>query len=153
MDGKVEVIWRTLCTISNSLMVHARFLEAYIYFSLIYTTYHVSLVLPIKYLINEEGKRTTPFKLATGTKPSVQYLRVLFHPCVIQKATTHAGTKALNMCHQAHTHFRGIFLGIPQHQKQYLVYIPSTRKIISSYDVLFNEMFPSALGYTSQPNA
>ena len=30
---------------------------------------------------------TTPFKLATGKKPSVSHLRVLFFPCVVQKAT------------------------------------------------------------------
>ena len=31
------------------------------------------------------------------------------------------------------------------------MYIPNTRKIISSYDVVFDEMFSSALVYTSQP--
>ena len=31
------------------------------------------------------------------------------------------------------------------------MYVPSTRKIISSYDVVFEESFSSALAYTSQP--
>ena len=31
------------------------------------------------------------------------------------------------------------------------MYIPSTRKIISSYDVVFDESFSSALPYTSRP--
>ena len=31
------------------------------------------------------------------------------------------------------------------------MYIPSTRKIISSYDVVFDESFSSTLEYTSQP--
>ena len=31
------------------------------------------------------------------------------------------------------------------------MYVPSTRKIISSYDVVFDERFASALAYTSQP--
>ena len=47
--------------------------------------------------------------------------------------------------------FFSIFVGIPQHQKGYLVYVPITRKIISSYDVVFDEIFSSALAYTSQP--
>ena len=47
--------------------------------------------------------------------------------------------------------FCGIFVGIPQNQKRYLVYIPSTRKIISSHDVVFDESFSSALAYTSRP--
>ena len=55
------------------------------------------------------------------------------------------------MRHQAQKGFRGIFVGITQHQKVYLVYVPSTRKVISSYDVVFDESFSSALSYTSRP--
>ena len=55
------------------------------------------------------------------------------------------------MRHQAQKDFRGIFVGIPQHQKGYLVYVPSIRNIISSYDAVFHEIFSSALAYTSQP--
>ena len=55
------------------------------------------------------------------------------------------------MSHQVQKGFRGIFIGIPDHQKGYLVYVPSTRKIISSYDVIFDESFSSALAYTSRP--
>ena len=139
MNGQVEVTWRTLHTIAHSLMVHARVLEAYIHFVLMYTTDHIFPVLPIKDLINEDGDPTTPHKLATGTKPAVSYLRVLFCPCVVRKATAHVETKALNMCHQAQKGFRGIFVGIPQHQKGYLVYVTSTMKIMSSYDVVFDE--------------
>ena len=55
------------------------------------------------------------------------------------------------MRHQAQKGFRGIFVGIPEHQKGYLVYVPSTRKVISSYDVVFDESFSSELEYTSRP--
>ena len=96
-------------------MVHARVSEGYIHFALIYTTDHIFLFLPIKDLINEDGDPTTPYKLATGTKPAVSHLRVLFCQCVVRKATAHVGTKALNMRHQAQKGFRGIFVGIPQH--------------------------------------
>ena len=83
----------------------------------------------------------------------MSHLRVLFCPCAVQKATAHVETKMLNMHHQAKKGFRGIFVVIPQHQKGYLVYVPSTRKVISSYDVLFDESFSSALSYTSRPYA
>ena len=82
-------------------MLHAIVLEACIYLALMYMRDHISPDLPIKYLINEDVDTTTLFKLATGTKPSVSYLRVLFFSCVVRKATAHVGTKALNMCHQA----------------------------------------------------
>ena len=57
------------------------------------------------------------------------------------------------MRHQAQKGFRDIFVGIPQNQKGYLVYVPSTRKVISSYNVVFDESFSSALSYTSRPYA
>ena len=147
MNGLVEVTWRIFRTIEHSLMVHARVSEPNIHFALMYTTDHIFPVLPIKDLINEDGDPTMPHKLATGTKPSVSHLRVLFFPCVVQKATAHILKKALNMRHQAQKCFRGIFVGIPQHQKEYLVYVPSSRKIISSYDFVFDESFYSTLAY------
>ena len=73
------------------------------------------LILPIKDLINKDSEPTTPFKLATGTNPSVSHLRVLFCSCVVRKATA--------------------LVGILQHQKGYLVHITHTKKIIVSYDV------------------
>ena len=89
MNGQVEVTWRTLRTVAHYLMVHARVPEAYAHFALMYTTYYIFPVLPIKYLINENGDPTMPYKLATGTKPSVSYLRMLFCPCVLRKAMVH----------------------------------------------------------------
>ena len=145
MNGQVEVTWRTLRTIAHALMVNARVPEIYVHFALIYTTDHIFPVLPIKDLIKEDGYPTTPYKLATGTKPSVSYLRVLFCLCVVRKATAHVDTKTLNMRHQAPKGFRGIFVGIPEHKKGYLVYVPSTGKVIFLYDVVFDESFSSAL--------
>ena len=78
MNGQVEVTWITLRTIAHALMVHARALEIYVHFTLMYTRDHIFPVLPIKDLINEDGDPTTPYKLATGTKPSVSHLCVLF---------------------------------------------------------------------------
>ena len=76
MNGKAKVTRRTLRKIAQSLMVHARFLESYINFALMYTVDHTFLVLSFKDPITEDGKPTTPFQLATGTKPSVSHLRV-----------------------------------------------------------------------------
>ena len=139
MNGKVKVTWGTLRTIAHSLMVHTRLFEAYINFTLIYTTDHIFPVIPIRYLINEDSDLTTPFKLATGTKPLVSHFHVLLCTCVVWKATAHIGTKALNMRHQAQKRFCGISVGIPQYQKRYPVYVPSSRKRISSYDVVIDK--------------
>ena len=153
MNGQVELTWRTLRTVAHTIMVHARVPEVYVHFALMYTTDHIFLVLPIKYLVNEDGELTTPHKLATGAKPSVSHLRMLFFPCFVQKATAHIETKTLNMRHQAQKWFCGIFVGISEYQKGYLVYVPITRKVISSYDVVFDKKKSSALSYTSRPYA
>ena len=94
MNGQVEVTWRTLRIIAHSLMVHARVLEAYIHFSLIYTTYHIFPVLPIKDMINKDSDLFTTLKLSTGTKPLVSHLSVLFCPCAVWKATARIYKKA-----------------------------------------------------------
>ena len=132
-------------------MVHARVPEVYVHFALMYTTDHIFPVLPIKDIINEDGDPTTPHELATGTKPSVSHLRVLFCPCVVWKAMAHVETNMLNMCNQAQQGFHGIFVGIPENQKGYLVYAPSTKNLISSYDVVFDENISIALAYKSRP--
>ena len=41
MKGHVEVTWITLSTIAHSLMLHARFLEQYINFALMYTFHSI----------------------------------------------------------------------------------------------------------------
>ena len=61
--------WRTLRTVAHALMIHARILEAYIYFPFMNMTDHNFHVLPIKDLINDDGDPSTPYKLATSTKP------------------------------------------------------------------------------------
>ena len=99
MNVKFEVTWRTFLTIAHSLMVHAIVPEVYVHFALIYTTDHIFPVLPIKDLMNEDGDPTTPYKMATGTKPSVSHLRMLFFPCVVHKAMAHVKTNTLNMHH------------------------------------------------------
>ena len=91
-----------------------------------YTTDHISPVIPIKHLLNQGGEPTTPCKLGTVTKPSVSNPWVLFCTFVVRKETSHIDTKALKMCHQSQKGFCGISIGIPQHQKGYLIYVPST---------------------------
>ena len=110
INRQVEVTWIELHTIAHSLKEHAGFLEDYIHFTLMYTEDNILLVLPIKDLINVYGYPTTPFKLATGIKPSILNLHVLFCLCIVQKYNAHVGTRAFNMRHQSQDGFCGIFV-------------------------------------------
>ena len=105
MNIQFKLTYRPLRTISRYLMVHAIVLEGYIHLALLYKTDQILPLLPIKDMINEDGDPTRPHKLATGTKPSVSHLCVLFCPCVVRKATAHFGTKVLTMRHQAQEGF------------------------------------------------
>ena len=100
MNDQVKVTWIILRTFAHSITLQAWVYENYIHFVLIHTTDHIFPVLPNKYLVNQGAKKTPPQKLATGIKTSVSNPCVLFCPCVLQKATAHFDTKALNMRHQ-----------------------------------------------------
>ena len=103
--GPIELTRPTLQTIAHSIILHALVSDKYIKISLIYTTHHLFIVIPIKHLVNQDGEPTAPHKLATGTKPSVSNIRVLSFPCVVRKETPHVYTKALNMRHQPQKKF------------------------------------------------
>ena len=82
MNGQVEVTWRTLRTVVHALMVHARVLEVYVHFALMYTTDHIFLVLVMKYLINENGDPTMPHKLGNRYETfSISFTHVIFSMC------------------------------------------------------------------------
>ena len=92
INGKFEVTLRKLHIVAHSLMVHARVLEVYVHFALMYTKDSIFPVLLIKYIINKNGDPTTPQELATGTEPSVSHFCVLFFPCVVRKSMAHVET-------------------------------------------------------------
>ena len=102
-----------------------------------YMTDNVFHVLPIKPLVNQDGETTTPHKMATGTKLSVSKLSLLLCLCVVTNSTAHVYKRLLNMRHQSQNIFCGVFIGIPQHHKGYLIYVPSTRKTFCSHAVVF----------------
>ena len=130
--------------------MHVRVSGEYIHLSLIFTTDHVFPILTIKHLLSHYGEPTMPHKLATVTKPSVSNVRVLFCPCILQNSTAHVETKTLNICHQSPKQLC-YFRCNPTTSKGYLICVPSTWKIFSSIDVVFDEAFYSALVYTSHP--
>ena len=109
MNIQVQVTWRTLQTIVDSIMVHAQVSDKYIHFALMYKTDHIFTVLQIKHLLNQYSEPTTPHSLSI--------IRVLLFPCVLQKAIVHVYKKVLNMCHNSQKGFGGISFVIPQHQK------------------------------------
>ena len=133
------------------MMVHARVAEEYIHHAVMYAAHRVFPVLPIKDLVNEQGEPCTPSELMHGEKPPVRHLITLFCPVIVKKHTAMKDKKMVNMRHQAQKGYRGIFVGMPENQEGYLCYVPSIRDTVTSYDVLFDETFASALAYSEKP--
>ena len=75
-----------------------------------YMTDHIFTVLPIKQLLNKDGKKKCATKMATDMKLSLLNPRVLLCPCVVKKSTSNVYTKALNIRHQPQKGFWGIFV-------------------------------------------
>ena len=88
MNGQVEVTWRTLHTVAHYLMVHTRVPEAYDHFALMYTTDHIFPVLPIEYLIKEDGYPTTPNSGNRYETFSVTFTFYFFHVLYVKLRRT-----------------------------------------------------------------
>ena len=86
-----------------------------------------------------------------GEKPPVRHLRTLFCPVIVKKHTAMKDKKMVNMRHQAQKGYRGIFVGMPENQEGYLCYVLSICNMVTSYDMLFDKTFLSALAYSEKP--
>ena len=76
----------------------------------------------------EDGETTTLFKLVIGKKPSVSHLRVLFSPCIVQKATVRVDKKGVKYVSPSAKEFY-----------QYLCWDSTTSKILSFVCIKYKE--------------
>jgi len=126
------------------MLIHAWLPDAYMFHAITYATM-VFIVLPIKDLIDQEGNVTTPSCLFLGTKPLVSAFHVFSCPCIAKKWTARINGKLIMDSTQ------WTFIGFPDSQKGWFLYIPSTRQIIVSGDVLFDETFYSTITKMYKP--
>ena len=151
MNRQVRVTWRTFCTIAHSLMVHDRLFKSV--YSFCINVYNRS------YIYSSTNQRydyqRQPNNHSIYTCDSYKTFSIIFMYNILTMHWIESycilWQKVLNMRHPAQKGFRGIFNGIPQHKKGYLVYVSIITKIISLYDVVFDESFSSSLAYTWQP--
>ena len=140
-----ERTWATIQNIAGSMLVHARLPDNFLYHALLYAT-KVFSVLPVTSLLDADGNQATPYQLFYGSKPCVAHFRVFGCPTVVKKWTaTIDGRRVTN---QTQRGIRGIFIGFPRRQNGYLIYVPTTRTIVVSDDVSFDESFFSAIATT-----
>ena len=153
MNSIVERTWQSLVYLRNSLLVHARVDDSCTHFALKYAC-RIFSAIPIRNL-RHQGLLTTSDELFYGKKPNINNYRVLFCPCVVKKYTYYKknekGALILSDVKPlSQRGFRGMFVGFNESDSGYQVYIPNTRQIVSSRDVIFDEDFVSTLAHKHQ---
>ncbi len=83
----------------------------------------------------------------------VSHFRVFGCPCVAKKLTISVDGKPEDNSKGTQREFRGIHLGFSPTPKGLLLYVPSTRQIVISGDVICDETFASTVAETWKPHA
>ena len=133
---------------ARSMLIHARLPDLYWYHAVRYAS-AIFNVLPIQGLKTATGNCSTPYELFTGKKPLISHFRIFGCPVVAKKWSAQIDGKRKEKTTQRG--IRGIFIGFPANQKGYLLFIPSSRQIVVSGDVAFDETFYSAIATTWKP--
>jgi hypothetical protein len=132
------------------MLVHARLPNMYLYHALLHAC-NVFNILPIKDLVTAEGTVTTPFELFVGSMPMANHFRVFGCPCIAKKWTTLVNGKPEDNSKGTQRGISGIHLEFSPTQKGLLLYVPSTRQIVISGDVICDETFASTVTETWRP--
>jgi hypothetical protein len=140
-----ERAWQTIHRMARSMLVHARLPDQY-HFHVIRYAASVFNILPVKNLDNANGDIASPHELFCGNKPLISQYRVFGCPVVARRwVVTVDGRETIHCTEKG---IRGIFVGFPPNQKGYLIYLPGSRTIAVSGDVMFDETFYSAIATT-----
>jgi hypothetical protein len=126
------------------MLVNTRLPDMYMYHALLHAC-HVFNVLSLKDLVTSDGIITTPYELFVGSKPKVTHFRVFGCPCIAKKWTISVDGKPEDNSKSTQRGIIEIHLGFSPTQKGRLLYIPSTRQIIISGDVICDETFASTV--------
>lgn len=148
-NGMVETHWGEVSKLANIMLIHARLSTKFIFYALKYAE-KIHDVIPVRNLVDEEGKPTTPYYLAFKRHPKVSHFRVFGCPAVFKKYEVSVkGKRVVNKYMQQG--MRGIFVGIPDDSAGWLFYVPTARKTYISLDASFDENFTSPLALPSLP--
>ena len=132
----VEHHWAEVSKLANSMLIHAQLSTKFIYYALKYAE-KVHDIMPIRNLIDKEGKPTTPHYLAFKRQPKVAHFKVFGCPAVFKRYEVSIDGKRTNNKYTQQG-MRGIFVGIPDDSAGWLFYVPTTRKTYISMDAAFD---------------
>ena len=140
-----ERAYGTASRMARSMLVKARLPLKFYHLALSYACKQMR-VLPAKGLVDENGDQTTTYAILHRKKPRIGRFKVFGCPCVFKKYQPRHDGKASTHFKQLQRGSRGIFVGFPDNQAGWLIYVPEkvggTHLIVSS-DVSFDQYFLS----------
>ena len=154
-NGIVERGYGTASGMARSMLVHANLPKSFYGLALQYAC-KILRVLPAKGLVDSIGKPTTPYALIHGKKPRVSRYKVFGCPVVFKRYLPMHNRKIIPTFQQMQRGVRGIFVGFPEDQAGWLVYVDTPLQgshLVVSQDVVFDQMFVSPLGLNKLPFA
>lgn len=109
------------------VILHDKDLPYYLWVEAIHTTVYILNKCPIRAIGD-----ITPFQAYSGRKPGIPHFKVFGSLCY-----THIPSELRQKLDVKST--KDIFVGYATYEKSYKVYDPTTKKLILSRDVVFNE--------------
>ena len=131
---------------ARSMLVRAHLPPCFYHFALKYAC-KILRVLPGKGLMDVDGNPTTTYAILHGKKPRIGRFKVFGCPCVFKKYAPMYEGKSSTKFTQLQRGCRGIFVGFPEDQAGWLIYIPEKLEgasLVISSDVTFDQFFVSS---------
>ena len=148
-NGQVKVIWRTLRIILHPFMFHAHVFEAYINFVLIYGRSYFPSTTNHRL---DKKRRQSDHVVNSCDRFETFNITFTYFILSLYKEILHIWDKGITHVSQSKKGvYRYLCWSSTNYHEGYLFYVPHKRKIASSYDVVFDEIFSNALAYTSHP--
>jgi hypothetical protein len=134
-NGTAERNWRTLCNMARCMLGEMELGEEFWVLAVLYASY-----IRNRTLTTSNGGEKTPYELMTGQQPSMEHIRVFGTPVIYLNNDPARGkfeSKGLE----------GIFVGVSERVKGFVIYNENRRAVTTSRTVEFNERIRTTDGY------
>ena len=142
-----ERAYGTASRMARSMLVRAHLPISFYQLALKYACKQMR-VLPAKGLVDENGHPTTTYAVLHGKRPRIGRFKVFGCPCVFKRYTPQADGKLTTDFKQLNQGSRGIFVGFPEDQAGWLIFVPekiNNSHLVVSMDVAFDQHFISGV--------
>ena len=137
--GRIERQWGTIVPMAESMMHAAGLARSY-------WALAVSAVVHIRNRVWSSGAGDIPYRVVTGQQPDLSHLRVFGCPAFVHIDKSRRRKLSARA-------WKGVFVGYAPDSPVWLVYNPTTRRVVRSRNVVFDEhaVIPVSMGEMKAP--